>query len=187
MPLSPVLREQGVYPFVRLNQAADRVEAQGVEVIDFGTGDPRGVAEPFIRDALVAALGQTSGYPLAQGLPELRAAIAGWARRRFGAELDPGSQVIPTLGSKEAIFSFAQVVVDRDGPKDTVVVTEPGYPVPARGARFAGARVEQISLREENGFLPNLDELEEELLQRTAVLWLNYPNNPTGAVALPKL
>jgi succinyldiaminopimelate transaminase len=186
VPLSPVLRSQGVYPFVRLAQAAGRIEAEGVEIIDFGTGDPRGQAEPFIRAALAAALEGTSGYPLAQGLPELREAIAAWVRRRFGAELDPATQIIPTLGSKEAIFSFAQVVVDPEAGKDTVVVTEPGYPVPERGARFAGARVERLPLRAP-GFLPNLDDVPEELWNRLAVFWVNYPNNPTGAVAPPEL
>ena len=182
VPLSPVLQNQGVYPFVRLHQAAARVAADGVEIIDFGAGDPRGEAEPFIQEALTCALRETSGYPLAQGLPELREAIARWCARRFGAEIDPDTQVIPTLGSKEAIFSFAQVMLDPGSGRDTVVVTEPGYPVPERGARFAGATVEQLPLRAPE-FLPDLDEIAEETWERVAVLWLNYPNNPTGAVA----
>ena len=89
--------------------------------------------------------------------------------------------MIPTYGSKEAIFSFAQLMVDPDGPKDTVVVTEPGYPVPARGAAFAGARVESLPLLESNGFLPDLDAVED--WDRIALFWVNYPNNPTGATA----
>jgi acetylornithine aminotransferase len=96
-------------------------------------------------------------------------------------QLDPDTEVIPTYGSKEAIFSFAQVIVDRSGPKDTVVVTEPGYPVPARGAAFAGARVQALPLLEPNGFLPDLDEVED--WERIALFWVNYPNNPTGATA----
>jgi succinyldiaminopimelate transaminase len=179
VPLSPVLRNQGVYPFARLNEAAERVRAQGIEVIDLGTGDPRGEPEPFIRDALVAALPETSGYPLAQGLPELRESIARWCRRRFGAELDPDTQIIPTLGSKEAIFSFAQVVVDPEGEKDTVIVTEPGYPVPERGAKFAGAEVVRLPLLAPD-FLPDFESVAWD---RVAAFWLNYPNNPTGAVA----
>jgi len=182
VPLSPVLQNQGVYPFVRLHQAAARVASDGVEIIDFGAGDPRGEAEPFIQEALTRALRETSGYPLAQGLPELREAIARWCARRFGAEIDPDAQVIPTLGSKEAIFSFAQVTLDPGSGSDTVVVTEPGYPVPERGARFAGANVVQLGLRAPD-FLPDLDEIAEETWERVAVFWLNYPNNPTGAVA----
>jgi succinyldiaminopimelate transaminase len=186
VPLSPVLQNQGVYPFVRLHQAAARVAADGVEIIDFGAGDPRGEAEPFIQEALTRALRETSGYPLAQGLPELREAIARWCARRFGAKIDPDTQVIPTLGSKEAIFSFAQVTLDPGSGRDTVVVTEPGYPVPERGARFAGANVVQLGLRTPD-FLPDLDEIAEETWERVAVFWLNYPNNPTGAVAPPAL
>jgi acetylornithine aminotransferase len=130
----------------------------------------------------VAALEQTSGYPLAAGLPELREAIARWVRRRFAVELDPQTAVIPTLGSKEAIFSFAQVVVDPASERDIVVVTEPGYPVAERGALYAGARVERLPLRAPD-FLPDLDAIDDDTWGRTALFWVNYPNNPTGAVA----
>jgi succinyldiaminopimelate transaminase len=180
--LSPVLSAVGTYPFVHLEEAKRRVAERGVELIDFGVGDPRERTPAFIREALVASIEETSKYPLAQGLPELRDAVAGWVRRRFGVRLDPGRQVIPTLGSKEAIFSLAQVVVDRDGGRDLVAFTEPGYPVPERGARFAGAEAVALPLLEENGFLPDLDAV-AELGDRLAIVWLNYPNNPTGAVA----
>ena len=90
--------------------------------------------------------------------------------------------MIPTFGSKEAIFSFAQVVVDLEGDRDTVVVTEPGYPVPERGALFAGARIERLPLRAPD-FLPDLDAIAAETWNRLALFWVNYPNNPTGAVA----
>ena len=106
-----------------------------------------------------------------------------WVLRRFGAELDPDRHVIPTLGSKEAIFSFAQVVLDVAGGRDTVIVTEPGYPVGVRGAQFAGARVVELPLLEEHGFLPDLDSVSVETWRRTALVWANYPNNPTGATA----
>jgi acetylornithine aminotransferase len=180
VPISPVLTAVGKYPFVRLEEAKRRVAARGVELIDFGVGDPRERTPALIREALLASVDETSKYPLAEGLPELREAIAAWVRRRFGVRLDPGRQVIPTLGSKEAIFSLAQVVVDRDGGRDVVAYTEPGYPVYERGARFAGAEPLALPLLEENGFLPELSELD---LDRLAILWLNYPNNPTGAVA----
>ena len=183
MPISPVLERQTTYPFVRLNEAARRVEARGVEVLDFGTGDPREPTDPLIRQALVDGLRDRMGYPLAQGLPELREAIAGWAERRFGVTLDPDTEVIPTLGSKEAIFSFAQVVVDLERGKDTVAFTEPGYPVYERGALFAGAKSLALSLHEERGFLPDLDAIDEETWSRLAVFWVNYPNNPTCATA----
>ena len=180
MPLSPVLTSVGTYPFVRLEEAKRRIAARGVELIDFGVGDPRERTPSLIREALLASVDETSKYPLAEGLPELREAIAAWARRRFGVRLDPARQVIPTLGSKEAIFSLAQVVVDRDGGRNVVAFTEPGYPVYERGARFAGAEPVALPLLERNAFLPDLSALD---LGRLAILWLNYPNNPTGAVA----
>jgi succinyldiaminopimelate transaminase len=183
VPISPVLERQTTYPFVRLNEAARRVEARGVEVIDFGTGDPREATDPRIRQALVDGLRDRMGYPLAQGLPELREAIAAWAGRRFGIELDAETQVVPTLGSKEAIFSLAQVIVDLERGKDTVAYTEPGYPVYERGALFAHARPLALPLLEQHGFLPDLDALDDETWSRLAVLWVNYPNNPTCATA----
>jgi succinyldiaminopimelate transaminase len=181
--LSPTLRAQATYPFVRLNQIAAERRAEGLEVIDFGMGDPREPTDPAIIQALKDGVRERMGYPAAVGLSELREAIAAWARRRFGVELDPDRHIIPTLGSKEAIFSFAQVVLDVPSGRDTVVVTEPGYPVPGRGAAFAGARVVELPLREEHGFLPDLDAVSDDVWRRTALLWLNTPNNPTGAVA----
>jgi succinyldiaminopimelate transaminase len=180
MQLSPALAATGTYPFVKLEEAKRRLAAQGVDLIDFGKGDPREPTDPIIRQALVDNLTEISTYPLAEGLPELRAAVADWCARRFGVELDPDSEVIPTYGSKEAIFLLAQVVVDRGAEKRLVVTTEPGYPVPERGAMFAGAEVVHLPLFEENGFLPDL---EADVWERAAIVWINYPNNPTGAVA----
>ena len=183
MPISPVLERQTTYPFVRLNEAARRVEARGVEVIDFGMGDPREATDPLIRQALVDGLRERMGYPAAVGLPELRRSIAAWAGRRFDVDLDPETQVVPTLGSKEAIFSLAHVVVDLERGKDTVAYTEPGYPVYERGALFAHAHPLALPLLERNAFLPDLDSIEEEVWARLAVFWVNYPNNPTCATA----
>ena len=183
MALSPVLAEQSTYPFVRLEQAKRTATARGVEIIDFGQGDPREPTDPVIRSALAEGVAETMGYPKAEGLPELRAAIAGWVGRRFGVQLDPGQDLIPTLGSKEAIFSFAQVFVDVAGAKNTVLIPDPAYPVYERGAEFAGATIVRLPLREANGFLPDLDALDRETLRRTAVVWVNYPNNPTAASA----
>ena len=183
MPISPILRDQTVYPFVRLAEAAERVRARGVEVLDFGTGDPMEPTDERIRAALRAGVAERMGYPQAAGLPELRRAIADWAEHRFGVTLDPGIAILPTLGSKEAIFGLAQVVLDPQAGKDVVAYTEPGYPVYERGALFAGARPLELPLHERHGFLPDLDGVAADTWRRTALLWVNYPNNPTGAVA----
>ncbi len=183
MPVSPILRAQSTYPFVRLNQAAAERRARGLEVIDFGMGDPREPTDPRIIEALKDGVRERMGYPAAAGLPELREAVAAWIDRRFGSTIDPETAIVPTLGSKEAIFSFAQVVLDVPAGRDTVIVTEPGYPVPGRGAAFAGANVVELPLVEVNGFLPDLGAITDATWSRTALLWINSPNNPTGAVA----
>jgi acetylornithine aminotransferase len=145
-------------------------------------GDPREPTDPRIIEALRDGVRERMGYPTSAGLPELRDAVAGWVSRRFGVTLDADA-IVPTLGSKEAIFSFAQVVLDAPSGKDTVVITEPAYPVYERGALFAGGRVELLPLLEANRFLPDLDAVPPETWQRTALLWVNYPNNPTCACA----
>ena len=174
--INPTLTDMGTYPFVKLEEARRRLAADGVEVIDFGKGDPNEPTDPMIRQALIDAVPERAPYPLAAGLPELREAAAGWCSRRFGVDLDPEREVIPTYGSKEAIFSLAQVL---DTAGRTVVFGEPAYPVYERGARFAGADVHTLPLRRERGFLPDLSEIDED----TAIVWVNYPHNPTGAVA----
>jgi acetylornithine aminotransferase len=128
---------------------------------------------------LIDALPERAPYPLAAGLPELREAAARWCGRRFGVSLDPDTEIVPTYGAKEAIFSLAQVLIDPASEKRTVVYCEPAYPVYDRGARFAGANVKSLPLLRENGFLPDLGTLGDD----TALVWVNYPHNPTGAVA----
>jgi succinyldiaminopimelate transaminase len=182
MKIAPAFTGMRIYPFVQLTEATRRLVAEGVDVIDFGIGEPREETPAFIREALVAALEPMSTYPSADGLPELRAAIADWVRPRFGAALDPDTQVLPTLGSKEAIFHLAQVL---DG--ELVAVPAPAYPVYERGAVFAGKRVVELPLLEEAGFLPDLDAVSASTWRDVAVLWLNYPNNPTAATAPPEL
>lgn len=181
-PRNPVLDAFGTYPFVRLTQAKAAAQERGAHLIDFGIGEPREETPAFIVAELVRAVQaeRVSTYPTAEGLPELRTAISRWAARRFGVTLDPGTEIIPTYGSKEAVFGLATVLVDRDGGRDLVACTTPGYPVPARGAAFAGADVLELELTADRGWLPDLDAIDWD---RLALLWLNYPNNPTGATA----
>jgi succinyldiaminopimelate transaminase len=181
--MSPVLAALRTYPFVRLDEAKAAARARGIDLIDFGMGDPVEPTPEFIRTALVEALPLTAGYPRAPGLPELREAIARWLARRFGADVDPDAEVIPTYGSKEAIFLFPLVACSAE--KNVVVVPEPAYPVYERGAAFAGAEVRFLPLLEERSWLPDLDAVDEETWERAAIVWINYPHNPTGAVASP--
>ncbi len=182
MRLSPVLESLATYPFVRLDEAKSAAIARGIDLIDFGMGEPREETPGFIRAAVAAAIEPVSTYPKAVGLPELRAAIARWIERRFGTAVDPDTEVVPTLGSKEAVFHLAQVLAG-----EAVAVTTPGYPVPARGARFAGRDVVELPLEASRGFLPDLDALDAATLDRLAILWLNFPNNPTGATVALEL
>jgi succinyldiaminopimelate transaminase len=182
MHLSPGIRDMEPYPFEELDRRRQEALDAGRELIDFGVGDPRDETPAFIREALRAAVGPMSSYPRAAGLPELREAIVAWAGRRFGVALDPATDLIPTLGSKEPIFSLAQAALDPASGRDLVVVTAPGYTIPERGARFAGGEVLRLPLTAPD-FLPDLDGVGTDSWGRTAILWLNYPNNPTGAVA----
>jgi N-succinyldiaminopimelate aminotransferase len=177
--LNPVLAGMTSYPFLRLTEAKRAAAARGIDVIDFGIGEPREVTPAFIPRALAQALDSepVSTYPVAEGLPVLREAVAAWARRRFGAGLDPDTEVIPTMGSKEAIFHLPQVVAGRGA---RVVVTTPGYPVAGRGALFSGADVVDLPLDPARAWQPDLDAADWD---GVALLWLNFPNNPTAATA----
>jgi succinyldiaminopimelate transaminase len=182
MRLSPVLTGLRTYPFARLAEVRRRLLDAGVDVIDFGPGEPREDTPEFIREALVRSLDPQSRYPAAEGLPALRSAIAAWSGRRFGVALDADTDVVPTFGSKEAVFLLAQVLAG-----DLVVVPQPSYPVYERGAVFAGKQVVELPLHAERGFLPDLDAVSPDVWARTSILWLNYPNNPTAATATLEL
>lgn len=174
--LNPVLTGLKTYPFARLAEEKARLVAEGRRVIDFGVGEPREETPAFLRAAIADAIeaDPVSSYPLAAGMPELRTAAAGWLGRRFGVDIDPATELIPTLGSKEAIYGLITVL---DG---AVAVPTPGYPVQERSALFAGRDVVHMPLRPENGWLPDLDALP---WKRLALLWLNFPGNPTAATA----
>jgi succinyldiaminopimelate transaminase len=176
--LSPVLADLAQYPFARLDDWKAEASARGIELIDFGMGDPRERTPAFIRQALLDSVDEVSSYPRATGLPELRGAIAGWIDRRFGVSIDADREIVPTLGSKEAIYSFAQLAL---GEKRLVAIPEPAYPVYARGALFAGGAIAGVPLREDHGWLPDLDAF--DAWDEIALFWICYPNNPTGAEA----
>lgn len=170
------------YPLARIPSIKRRLLDAGVDVIDLGAGDADAPPPRGTIDALVAALDETAmhKYAYQQGLPAFREAAARWMLRRFDAVFDPATELLPLIGSKEGL---AHLVLATCNPGDVVVVPEPGYQAYLGGAILAGAVPHVVPLRAEQGFLLELDTLPAEVLARTKLVFLNYPNNPTAAVA----
>jgi len=164
-----------------LQRRKAELSAAGVPVHDFGTGDPVEPTPAFIPEALRLAVPAVSQYPSEAGSPALRQAAANYLQRRFAVTLDPATQILPSAGSKEAIFHLGPAFLDPASGRDTVVFGTPGYPVYESSALFAGGRAHAEILTREGGFRLELDRLPANLLARTAIAWLNYPHNPTGA------
>ena len=183
MKFSSRLDKLAPYPFVEISRIIAKKRAEGVEIVTFGIGDPDIPTPDPIVDRLVQASRTPANhrYPETDGLPQVREAIAAWYKDRFGVDqLDPGSEVLPLIGAKEGIGHVAFCFLD---PGDVALVPDPGYPVYAAGTLFAGAESYYMPLLEENGWLPDLEAIPPEVARNAKVLWLNYPNNPTGAVA----
>lgn len=170
------------YLFVGISRKKAEKKAKGIQVIDFGIGDPDIPTPAPIIDTLREAAADTPNhrYPETEGLPSFRAAAADWYQRRFGISLDPEKEVLSLIGAKEGIGHAALCFVD---PGDTVLVPDPGYPVYSVGTWFAGGECHWMPLLEENGWLPDLDAIPADVASNATVMWINYPNNPTGAVA----
>jgi LL-diaminopimelate aminotransferase len=170
------------YLFVEINKKIAGKRAKGEEVISFAIGDPDIPTPPNVIKKLCEAAQDPVNhrYPESEGLPELHAAIAEWYKKRFTVTLDPATEVLPLIGSKEGIGHIAFCFID---PNDIALVPDPAYPVYAIGTQLAGGRPYYLQLKEENGFLPDLKSVKDFILKGTKILWLNYPNNPTGAVA----
>jgi succinyldiaminopimelate transaminase len=182
LPSSRYLKELPPYPFARLDVLRAEVEARGIRVIDLGIGDPHEPTPDFVKLAMTEAIPEESTYPRVNGVSSLREAFAGWLARRFGAHVDPEREVLPVNGSKEAIFNLPLAVLD-PVERPLALVPDPAYPVYALGTRAFGGEVYPMPLRPDHGFLPDLRAIPEEVWRRTSILWINYPNNPTGAVA----
>ncbi len=168
------------YPMLELARRKKALEEQGVEVFDFGTGDPKEATAPLIREALQAAVPRVSQYPSVKGEAELRRVFCRWFEGRFGVSLDPETQALPSRGSKEAIFHLPLVLVDPSRERDTVVFPRPGYPVMEIGSLYAGAKTYPVPLHAANDYLMRPDLVPPEVLDKAAIVWLNYPHNPTG-------
>jgi LL-diaminopimelate aminotransferase len=170
------------YLFAEIDRKVAERKAAGVDVISFGIGDPDLPTPDLIVEELAAAARDpsTHRYPSYFGLPAFRRAVAGFYRRRFGVELDPDTQVLPLLGSKEGIAHLPWAFVD---PGDPVLVTEPGYPVYEVGTILAGGEPAYVPLTAEEGWFPNFGRVDGAVADRAKLLWLCYPSNPTAAVA----
>ena len=172
------------YLFVEISRKIAAKKAQGIEVISFGIGDPDIPTPPSIVERLreTALDAPNHRYPESDGLPEFRQAAADWYQRRFGISLDPDKEILSLIGAKEGIGHAALCFLD---PGDVALVPDPGYPVYSVGTWFAGGECHWMPLLEENGWLPDLDAIPEHVARAAKVMWLNYPNNPTGAIAGP--
>jgi len=156
--------------------------ARGEDVISFAIGDPDIPTPQHILDRLCVAAQEPANhrYPESDGLPELRQAVSAWYEQRFGLAFDPDKEVVPLIGSKEGIAHAALCFID---PGDIALVPDPGYPVYSVGTMFAGGDCHYLPLTEENAFLPDLDAVPDDVARAARLLWINYPNNPTSAVA----
>jgi len=169
------------YLFVELDKAKRKAREEGRDIIDLGIGDPDIPTPNFIIDALTKAARDPKNhrYPLDQGLPEFRKSIAAWFIKRYGVTLDPDTEILPLIGSKEGIAHMPLAFVN---PGDVVLVPDPCYPPYKSGTLFAGAEPILMPLVEKNRFLPDFKAVNHAILHKVRMMFINYPNNPTGAV-----
>ena len=182
MQLAKRIQKLPPYLFAEISRKIAEKRAQGVDIVSFAIGDPDIPTPPHVIDALCQAAREPANhrYPESDGLPDLRRAIARWYEQRFDISLDPDREVLPLIGSKEGVGHIALCFVD---PGDLALVSDPGYPVYSVGTMFAGGDCYFMPLTEENDFLPDLEAIPEAVARRARLMWINYPNNPTGAVA----
>ncbi len=179
---SSFIKEMRPYAFAEIDKAKDELERRGIDIIDFGVGDPASPTPNIVRSACKKAVEKRacSGYPSYQGSWEFRSAVARWFKRRFGVSLDPNEELTATLGSKEAIFTLPLAYVD---PGDVVLVPDPGYPPYTAGTMARQGRCLYLALEEGRSFLPDLSAVPSSELKKAKLLWINYPNNPTTKIA----
>jgi len=176
------LQQLPPYLFLEIDKAKRKARQEGRDIIDLGIGDPDQPTPQFIIEALYKAAQDpsTHRYALDQGMPALRQGIAAWYRKRFGVSLDPDTEVLPLIGSKEGIAHFPLAFIN---PGDIALVPDPCYPPYKGGTIFAGGKVCLMPLLHKNDFLPDFKMILASKLKKAKVLYLNYPNNPTGATA----
>ena len=170
------------YLFAEISKKIAAKRAEGVDIVTFGIGDPDLPTPPHILAALHKAADEPANhrYPESEGLPELGKAISDWYERRFEVRFEPMKETLPLIGSKEGIAHIALCFID---PGDIALMPDPGYPVYETGTMFAGGTSYKLACTRESGWKPDLDAIPADIATKAKVLWLNYPNNPTGAVA----
>ena len=179
--LADRIEELPPYLFARLDKLRDEKVASGVDVITLAKGDPDLPTPQGVIDRLYAAAGDPSTHQYCEdGLDTFRQAISDWYARRFGVALDPGNQLVPLIGSKEGIAHMPLALVN---PGDFVLVPDPGYPVYSIGTNLVGGRVHFMPLKADLGWMPDLEAIPADVLDKAKAIWLCYPNNPTSAVA----
>ena len=182
MQLARRLDKLPPYLFVDIAKRITEKRAKGEDVISFAIGDPDLSTPDYIIDHLCQAAHNPTNhhYPESIGLPELHDAIAAWYQKRFDIVLNPATEVLPLIGSKEGIGHIALCLIN---PGDIALVPDPGYPVYSIGTLLVGGEPYFMPLKEENGFLPDFELIPEDICNKAKLMWLNYPNNPTGASA----
>ncbi len=181
------LQSIGAYAFAEVDKEVEKLKSMGITPIDFGVGDPTVPTPDIVRKATQngITLRKSSGYPSYIGTSEFRQSIAQWIQKRFGVQMDPATEISSTIGSKEAVFNFPEGIVN---PGDYVIIPTPGYPPYTRGTLFAEGIPYYVPLLAENKFLMDPIPIPEEVRTKAKIMWINYPNSPTGAVApLPYL
>ncbi len=170
------------YAFAEVDKIVQSLKQKGIEPIDFGVGDPTDPTPLFIRQAAKKAIDtyRASGYPSYIGMPKFRQAVALWYQKRFKVRLDPETEICSNIGSKEAIFNFPEGFIN---PGDYVLMPNPGYPPYKSGTLFAEGIPYQYPLLRENDFYPDFKSFPQNVLKKAKILWLNYPNSPTGKIA----
>ncbi len=172
----------GSYAFAAVDEKVSELKAQGIQPIDFGVGDYADATPSFIRERAKEALDQRAayGYPSYVGDISYREAITAWMKKRFGVELDPATEICATIGSKEGVFNLHEAFVD---PGDIVLIPSPGYPPYKRGTLFAEGKPYFYPVFERGNYLPELERIPAEIRSKAKLMWICYPNSPSGKIA----
>jgi len=177
-----IIKGLPVFAFDEIDTMFNSLKAKGITPIDFGIGDPKDPTPSFIREAAKRSIDENAGrgYPIYNGTKVYRFAVSQWIKKRFSVDIDPDKEICTAIGAKELIFNLSNAFVE---PEDYIIMPNPGYPPYLKGALFSRAIPYFLDLKKENNFLPDLDSIPKDVIKKTKILWLNYPNNPTAGTA----